>query len=279
MASIFQTSTTPVPRPGRETPFRRVLCAVNGTRVSSEAVRQALSLVHPSGRISFVAVSDERGTGHWEQASLSARHAEEALDEARRVADEAMVEVVTHLLHGDPQTVTLALAEHHDLLVLGAHGHSRAAGMFVGSLASKAVHVANVPVMLARVGGDTPFPGLVVAATAGEADEETARVAAAIAASHDKPLVLGHAEHRDDAATRHALAEQVTAARDLTGTEPTVVSERGDPVDTVCDVAREAGARLVVTGSSGRRGVAALGSVSERIAHRALCSVLVLRHP
>jgi len=46
-----------------------------------------------------------------------------------------------------------------------------------------------------------------------------------------------------------------------------------DPVDTFSDVDTD----LLVLGSRGLRGVHALGSVSERAAHRAGCSVLVIR--
>jgi nucleotide-binding universal stress UspA family protein len=46
-----------------------------------------------------------------------------------------------------------------------------------------------------------------------------------------------------------------------------------DPVDAFSSV----DADLLVLGSRGLRGVSALGSVSERAAHRAGCSVLVIR--
>jgi nucleotide-binding universal stress UspA family protein len=38
-------------------------------------------------------------------------------------------------------------------------------------------------------------------------------------------------------------------------------------------------ADLVVVGSRGLRGLRSIGSVSERVAHRASCSVLVVREP
>ena len=46
-----------------------------------------------------------------------------------------------------------------------------------------------------------------------------------------------------------------------------------DPVDAFSSVEAD----LLVLGSRGLRGVRALGSVSERAAHRAGCSVLVIR--
>jgi nucleotide-binding universal stress UspA family protein len=62
------------------------------------------------------------------------------------------------------------------------------------------------------------------------------------------------------------------AARDtLPGVE--IVDER--PVDALLDASRSAD--LLVLGHRGLGGLKALGSVSERVAHRAGCSVLVVR--
>ena len=47
------------------------------------------------------------------------------------------------------------------------------------------------------------------------------------------------------------------------------------PVDSLVAAAEQAD--LVVIGSRGLHGLASLGSVSERVAHRARCSVLVVR--
>ena len=49
--------------------------------------------------------------------------------------------------------------------------------------------------------------------------------------------------------------------------------EDDDPVDALVS----AGADLVVVGSRGLHGMKSLGSVSERVAHKADCSVLVVR--
>jgi nucleotide-binding universal stress UspA family protein len=47
------------------------------------------------------------------------------------------------------------------------------------------------------------------------------------------------------------------------------------PVDALVSASRDAD--LLVVGSRGLHGLRALGSVSERVAHQALCSVLVVR--
>ena len=61
----------------------------------------------------------------------------------------------------------------------------------------------------------------------------------------------------------------------------TIVGDRhglsGNPVDVL--VASAADADLLVVGSRGLRGLKSLGSVSERVAHQARCSVLIVRGP
>ena len=56
-----------------------------------------------------------------------------------------------------------------------------------------------------------------------------------------------------------------------------VLIEDGEPVDTLVGAAERTD--LLVVGTRGLHGVRALGSVSERVAHRATCSVLVVRLP
>jgi nucleotide-binding universal stress UspA family protein len=52
-------------------------------------------------------------------------------------------------------------------------------------------------------------------------------------------------------------------------------TEEASPVDALVRAAE--GSDLLVVGSRGLHGIRALGSVSERVAHRASCSVLVVR--
>jgi len=54
---------------------------------------------------------------------------------------------------------------------------------------------------------------------------------------------------------------------------------RGQPSDELCRAAAEKSASVIVISSHGRRGLQRLilGSVAERVAHRASCSVLLLR--
>ena len=56
-----------------------------------------------------------------------------------------------------------------------------------------------------------------------------------------------------------------------------VVTDSGKPVEVLADLSEEVD--LLVVGSRGLHGLAAIGSVSERVARRAACSTLVVRPP
>jgi nucleotide-binding universal stress UspA family protein len=275
--------TSPAPaitgsRPARPLPFRRVLCAVTRSRHTPELVAQAVGLLDPEGVLTCMAVTDQRGTGRYEQASLSAAHAEEAVDEASRLAAPLGVHARAAVVHaGDVRKALVGAAPDHDLLVVGGRGGSRAAGILLGSCASYVVHAAPIPVLVARHRDEVPFPGVVLAASAGAGDEQTVRLAAQVAAAHHAQLVIGHSGDRLDGGVRDALALQAAAAAECTGSDPVVMSVPGDPSDRLVSMADTTGAGLVVLGNRGRRGVAALVSVSERVAHKVPASVLILR--
>ena len=255
--------------------FRRVLCAVDGSRASIEATEQACKLVDPAGSLTFLAVSDARGTGATAQATLGEDHAERAVDAARRSAGEKGLGADGAVVIADmPARAILAAAEDHDLLVLGGHNRSRAAGIMLGSTATLALHEAAVPVLVARQQPAVKFPGVILAAVDGDA--EPALVAATLAADHGGHVVLTHVGE-PKTSSRHLLAEQSTAVLEITGVEPVVLSMPGDPAERLPAVARSIVPGLLVMGSSGKTGLRALASVSERVAHRAPCSVLVLR--
>ena len=241
--------------------FRRVLCGVTGSPGDAEAVSQALALVDPAGTVGLAAFNGGAG----------------AVESGERAAVRAGVRAqVETLPDGDLSRTLLERAERFDLLVLAAPGHSRAVGILLGAIASHAVHSATMPVLISRQVPAIAFPGTVLAATAGPQDAHIVRAAAGIAGAHGRSVILGHAGlPRGAVAT--ALSRQAADVASVCGCTPAVLSGSGDAADRMVALAASAAAGLIVVGSSGRRGVSALASVSERIAHRAACSVLVLR--
>ena len=80
-----------------------------------------------------------------------------------------------------------------------------------------------------------------------------------------------------DSAHRQALAESAADLSFATGTEPAHFGEDDTAARSIVRAAEEFRATLIVMGSRALEGAAALRSVSERVAHEAPCSVLVMR--
>jgi nucleotide-binding universal stress UspA family protein len=77
---------------------------------------------------------------------------EKALADARAVLDKAGVSHECHILVGDvAQTIARTAREMGcALIVMGTRGLGSLSGMFLGSVATKVVHVADVPVLLVK---------------------------------------------------------------------------------------------------------------------------------
>lgn len=260
--------------------FERVLCAVNGSAGSIEGVREAIALASPNGAIRFVAVTDVRGVGANRVASLGEHRAEEALATAHRIARGMGAASTTELVHGaDVVGALLERARDHQLLVAGSHRETRLGGIMIGSVATNLVHRAQRPLLIARSSPTADaFPRRIVIAVA--CDERDAALVAAggrIAAACDGVVHLVHVSRADyGSPARHTLATLATALCEITGTDPLVDVRDGSAPDEIAELASFFAASLVVVGHRGLHGLRALGSVSERVAHVAPCSVLVL---
>lgn len=244
--------------------FGRIVCAVNDCRCAQAAVLQATQLVAPGDTLTFVAVADAPGASPAGQASLDGAHAADAVEAARVAARADGIEAGTVIVHEhDVSAAILEAARDAGLLVVGAHGHWRIA------------QASPVPALVARRRPELAFPGVVLVGTRGVEDRHAAVVSAKIAALHDARVVLAHAG-RSDSALRQALAEQAADVLEITGKDPVVISVDGAPVDRLLGMASSIDASLVVLGSHSRRGPQPLASLSDRVAHHATCSVLVL---
>jgi nucleotide-binding universal stress UspA family protein len=244
--------------------FEHVLCGVDGTPASTAAVEQALRL--QDGRLTLVAAANLAQAA---QAGMAARHAagelqdeaEEALAAAGAIAPGAARKVV----NGDPVAVLLREAEDATVAVVGSHGHGRARGMLLGTVAARLVHDAPCSVLVARPAADPDrWPQSVVVGVDGSEQSAAAFAAARLIAE------------RFDGTMR-----AVVATKDASAAEParTIAADLEEEVGRAKDVLVRASesADLVVVGSRGLRALKALGSVSERVAHGASCSVLVVR--
>lgn len=280
-ADPFSTRRDPVGQPASDPRqvFQTVVCGVDGSRSSREAVRQAVALAAPDAALRFVCIRASGGHGRLRQPTISARRADTALGEAMSLAAEAGMEASGSIMHADePGAALVEVASASDLLVVSSHGGPRIGSLLLGSVALTAVHHADVPVLVARALPDAiAFPERILVASDGSADATRAvELASEIARSHDSRLYLLAAGLRT---LRHAdaLGSHAAMLAGKTELEPSLLLKRGDPEEEIPRAAREERVALTVVGSRGLSGVDALGSVSKRVATDAPCSVLVAR--
>jgi nucleotide-binding universal stress UspA family protein len=263
----------------RTATFGDIVCGVNGSRADAETVRQAALLSGPEGRLDIVCVLDTKGYGPTEQANIARVRAQTAIEHARDTARELGVVPRTSILHGSSPWESLAdAADGADLLVLGSRGGSRAGGIMLGSVATEAVHRAELPVLVARPTPGAPFPEQILLASDGSACSRVAsEMAVTIALAHGSEITLFTADEGDTAARRDELAEQIAIAKFATGREPVAVTSPQPPRTAIVEYAVREQPSLVIVGSHGKTGIRALGSVSEHVTHHVPSSVLVAR--
>ena len=248
--------------------FDRILCGVDGTPESLEAVRQAERLRSADGTLGLAAVMEVNTAVH---AGFAMSHVLQELEAAaagwappggdRGEARES------HLLAGEPAPSLLDEIERTNptLVAVGPRGHSRAAGILLGGVAARLLHEAPCSVLLARPPQFGEFPSSIIVGVDGSPQSlAAATVAKAIAERFGSEylIVAATGGKRIDLTPIQALS-------------PYFVTDPGRPADVLAELSKEAD--LLVVGSRGLHGPRALGSVSERVGHRAASSVLVVR--
>lgn len=248
----------------------RIVCGIDESPEGLEALRQAESLRPPNGKLHLVTVEAPIAAAHGPGSPVLIRPRTNAQDALAR-ALEHTTDATSQLVEGETVDCLLREAERKGAtaIVVGSHGQSRMAGIFLGiflgSTAVSLLHRSPISVLVARrPRGLLEFPASILVGVDGSTESRRALEVArelgsrlkvsvqAVAASGGKPVLWD-------------------GLRDVEGLR---WAEQG-PVNAL--VERSAAADLLVLGSRGLHGLAALGSISERVANRAFCSVLVVR--
>jgi nucleotide-binding universal stress UspA family protein len=254
--------------------FARIVVGVDGTEWGFEALRQALVLAHEEDAVVHAvtaldtapAIHTGLHAGHF--AELLANEANEARNAAETIMGSGKGRSA-RIVRGKPVAV---LRRERDelratLVALGGRRSSRFLGIMLGDTGTGLVHDAACSVLLAYPTEDGPWrPRKIVVGF----DSSTYALAALRTA--------------EELANAHGGTVEVVAA---TGGK-TIESDAawGERVDTwepahpvAALVERSRTVDLVVVGSRGVHGIRAIGSVSERVAHQAHCTVLVVHDP
>jgi nucleotide-binding universal stress UspA family protein len=252
--------------------FSRIVVGVDGTDFGLEALHQALALAPPESTVIAVTALDSSLAVH---GGFLASDLVEQLEQQAAAARAAAAEILgdrpnaeARVVHGDARAVLRGVCAQSDatMLALGGRSRSRFLGMMTGETAAQLVHDGDRTILLARprwgsrwqpgrivVGLDGSDIALAALAVADELAERLGCSLRAIAATGGKAVEAGS-----------GWADRVTEWHD------------GHPVAVLRE--QSALADLLIVGSRGLHSLRAIGSVSERVAHLAHCSTLVV-HP
>ena len=248
--------------------FARIVCGVDGSEAAREAVAQARRLATQESDVVAVSVSETQVAVH---AGLMARKAAGELDaDARAALEEVAADgVELRLVHGRADDAMLAATEGATLVVVGSHEKPRGRGVLLGSVATRLVHDAPCSVLVTRAAAEPEaFPRSIAVGV----DGSPASLVAAAAAN--KLAVRLGAQVTVIAATG---SSSEIDENELERSGISFVRSAAKPVPALLQASEDVD--LLVIASRGLRGLRALGSVSERVAHQASCSVLIIRPP
>jgi nucleotide-binding universal stress UspA family protein len=256
---------------GRDAPgegvFGEVVVGADGTAASRLALRLATRLRASDGRLLALSVAEVDAAwragpeaGNWMSWLRTAADdiRRESLHELQGISD-----ATARVTDGRAAEVLLRTigSRHADLLAIGTERSSRVLALAFGSTTTRLVRESPCSVLVARGDVDAEqFPRRIVVGVDGSrhaADAEA--VGRRLASSFEGQL-------------RRIVA---TGGESI---DPLWIDAEPDPrtaVEALTDASRDAD--LLIVGSRGLRGVKALGSVAERLAHRADCPVLIVR--
>jgi nucleotide-binding universal stress UspA family protein len=252
--------------------FARVIVGVDGTEWGFGALRQTL-LLAPERRATVDAVTaldtapaiwTGFASGDW--GEILVREAEETRAESAAMLQERGS---ARVIGGKPVPVLRQARDEANatLLALGGRLSSRLLGILLGDTVTELLHDGRCSVLIARPAADGVW--------------EPRRLVVGMDGS---PAALAALEAADEIASRLRASVEVVAA-DGIAAQPDDSEwkkridrrEESNPASALIGYSRDAD--LLVVGSRGLRGLRALGSVSEKVAHQALCSVLVVHPP
>jgi nucleotide-binding universal stress UspA family protein len=261
----------------REHVCSRVLVGIDRSAESVEAARQAAILTEPGGSLTLLAAWTLPPPVIGVVSPEFAYHADEdleieaATDALTAAKDElaSSVSPTTKIVRGFAWDELIKEIRNEDatLVVVGSHGSGRMRGILIGSTATAIVHKAPCSVLVARSAAPE-FPTRIVVGVDGSPQSADAYAAAAHLAARFGAELWPIVAHGGKGVDKQLVATIVDHHHE---------DLPDDPVTAL--VAASADADLLVVGSRGLHGPKALGSVSERAAHRAQCSTLIVREP
>ena len=278
--------------------YRKILVAYDGSTSAKNALSLAcqlakedkswikiLAVVPPyQGDLELIGVSDIKeaivGPG------------EELLAEAKWIADNEGVHILTNLEQGEPyeQIVQVAEEENCDLIIMGRRGKGKLERGLMGSVTSRVIGHTGKDVLVIPESGKLSWENILLATDGSTCCDNALARALEIAQERKAQLSAVSAVYTND--EFYALGQEIVKelykeadktldkvrkwAADL-GVQAKLYVRDGEPHQAITGLATEISASLIVMGSHGRKGLTRLlmGSVTERVIGYADCPVLV----
>jgi nucleotide-binding universal stress UspA family protein len=273
---VDMTTAVPTQSMSGRAVFARVLVGIDGSQQALEAARQGATLQDADGQLTLLSVWNlappiigATGTHvpYYFDEEIEEGHSAKALEAASEYVA-PFAAPTGKLIRGTPWDELIREIERDQdtLIAVGSSGLGRLRGIVEGSVVTEIIHKAPCSVLVARQAGER-FPRKLVVGVDGSPESAAAYAAAAyLAERFGAELVAVVARGGKDLNERliRLITDDHEDTRDAPDEALTKASETAD---------------LVVVGSRGLHGLRALGSVSERVAHQARCSTLVVREP
>jgi nucleotide-binding universal stress UspA family protein len=134
--------------------FKTIIWATDGSEAADRALPTALDLTAEASGKLLVVHADERMGGRAAGAHVIANEEDVQSQLVAKVNDlvESGIDASFRVVHGtnkDPADLIAEVAReiHADVIVVGTRGHGRVAGMLLGSVTQRLLHVAPCPVL------------------------------------------------------------------------------------------------------------------------------------
>jgi len=135
----------------------KILIPVDGSGCSTRAARYVANLADKANSLVVHLINVQPLGDDWmvrrlinvsELAELEHSWGESAIAPAREVLDAAGVKAENHVVQGEVAPTIVRMAEQLgcNQIVMGSHGRTGLTGILMGSVASKVMHLAKIPV-------------------------------------------------------------------------------------------------------------------------------------
>lgn len=217
---------------------------------------------------------------------------QELLAEAKRIADNEEVHILTDLEQGEPyeQIVHVAAEENCDLIIMGRRGKGQLERGLMGSVTARVIGHTGKDVLVIPENGNLSWENILLATDGSTCcdnalaraleiaqEQKTKLAAVSVVYTNDESYALGPKAVKELYQEADKVLGKVKKWGGDLGVRTELFVRDGEPHQAITALAAEISATLIVMGSHGRKGLTRLlmGSVTERVIGYADCPVLV----